>query len=49
MKPLALLDEAQTLFMGFYVHRDLPLEINGKEREVRFLFLVSDTDAQTQS
>lgn len=45
MKPWALLDEAQTLFMGFYAHRDLPLEINGREREVRFLFLASDIDA----
>lgn len=31
MKPWALLDEAQTLFMGFYVHTDLPLEINGTD------------------
>lgn len=40
-----LLDEAQTLFMGFNAHRDFPLEINGKEREVLFLFLVSAIDA----
>lgn len=45
MKPWPLLDEAQALFMGFYAHRDLPLEINGKERVVCFLFLVSDVDA----
>lgn len=48
MKPWALHDEAQILFMGFYVHRDLPLEINGKEHEVRFLSLVSDINAWSQ-
>lgn len=42
MKPWALLDRAQTLFMGFYTHRDFPLEINGTNQEVCFLFLASD-------
>lgn len=40
--PVEMKPAAQTLFMGFYTHRDLPLEINGKEREVHFLFLVLD-------
>ena len=33
--------------MGFNAHGDLPLEINGREREVRFLLLASDIDART--
>lgn len=32
MKPRALLDRAQTLFMRVYAHGDLTLEINGGER-----------------
>ena len=28
MKPFP--DQAQTLLMGFYAHRDLPLQINGR-------------------
>lgn len=48
MTPRAFVDWVQTLFMGFYGFRDLPLVINGSEREVHFLFLVSDIDVQTR-
>lgn len=41
MKPLAHLDQAQTLFMDSE-HKDLPLDIDELEQQVSFRFLMTD-------